>query len=134
MRLSLQSHRITKADCRHGEDNTARERASWRAPACYRAHLGSTLGDVSPTRELLHLTPVYEQVEGGWTQAGLLELPGVITAAPSRDEAEDMLLDALREFLLSFGDSTGDTTRGPTAPADAEGLTLSVTIERSPAA
>jgi hypothetical protein len=85
---------------------------------------------MSSTRELLQLTPVYMQVEGGWTQAGLLELPGVITAAPSREEAEDMLVDALREFLLSFGDSTPGSTR----PTDVEGMTLSVTIERTPAA
>jgi len=42
---------------------------------------------VNAVRELLQLTPTYEQVEGGWTQAGLVELPGVITAAPSREEA-----------------------------------------------
>ena len=42
---------------------------------------------VNAVRELLQLTPTYAQVEGGWTQAGLVELPGVITAAPSREEA-----------------------------------------------
>jgi hypothetical protein len=73
-------------------------------------------------RELLQLTPVYEQVEGGWTQAGLLELPGVITAAPSREEAQDMLVDALREFLLSFSDGVTPAT----AAASPEGLTLTV--------
>jgi predicted RNase H-like HicB family nuclease len=84
---------------------------------------------VTAIRELLRLTPVYEQVEGGWTQAGLVELPGVITAAPTREEAQDMLLDALREFLLSFGDGSP-----PPSANETEGLTLSVTIDRSPAA
>jgi predicted RNase H-like HicB family nuclease len=58
---------------------------------------------VNKVQELLHLTPVYEQVEAGWTQARIAEIPGVVTAAPTREEAQDMLLDALREFLLSFG-------------------------------
>jgi predicted RNase H-like HicB family nuclease len=48
------------------------------------------------------LTAVYEPVEDGWVQARIREMPGVITAAPTRAEAEAMLLDALREFLLSF--------------------------------
>lgn len=48
------------------------------------------------------LTAVYEPVENGWVQARIRDIPGVITAAPTREEAEDLLLDALREFLLSF--------------------------------
>jgi predicted RNase H-like HicB family nuclease len=55
--------------------------------------------------EPLTFTAVYETVDGGWVHAHLAEIPGVITAAPSRAEAEDMLLDALREYLLSFTDA-----------------------------
>ena len=61
----------------------------------------STLGVVS---KRLSLTAVYEPVEGGWTQARIAELPAVITAAPTQDEAREALLDALREYLLSLGD------------------------------
>ena len=69
------------------------------------------------------MTPVYELVEGGWTQARLVELPGVITAAPTREQAQEMLVDALREFLLSFGPSA------PEGAAPASGKdTLTVTI------
>jgi len=85
---------------------------------------------VNAVRELLQLTPVYQQVENGWTQASLIELPGVITAAPSRDEAQEMLLDALREFLLSFGPA-------PTAvpmSSEPDALTLTVSVRRTPAA
>ena len=57
------------------------------------------------------LTAIYEPVEDGWVQARIREMPGVITAAPTRAEAEDMLLDALREFLLSFR-SEGDGDEG----------------------
>jgi hypothetical protein len=49
-------------------------------------------------------TAVYESVENGWYQGRLLEVPGVITAAPTQAEAEDLLLDALREYVLSFAE------------------------------
>lgn len=51
----------------------------------------------------LSLTAVFEPVDEGWTQARIVELPAVITAGPTRDEAREMLLDALREYLLSLG-------------------------------
>jgi len=50
----------------------------------------------------LTLTAIYEPVENGWVQAQLRELPAVITAAPSRREAEEMLEDALAEYLASL--------------------------------
>ena len=53
-------------------------------------------------------TAIYEPVEDGWVQARLAEIPGVITAAPTRQEAEALLLDALREFLLSFAEPGGE--------------------------
>ena len=49
------------------------------------------------------LTAVFEPVEDGWVQARIAELPGVITAAPDREAAKDMLADALREYLLALG-------------------------------
>ena len=55
-------------------------------------------------RSEVAFTAVYEDVENGWVQARLVEIPGVITAAPTRDEATDMLLDALAEYLRSFAD------------------------------
>lgn len=54
----------------------------------------------------LSLTAVYELVEDGWTQARIAELPAVITAAPTHDEAREALLDALREYLVSLGDKS----------------------------
>lgn len=50
----------------------------------------------------LAYTAVFEEVEGGWTQARIAEVPGVITAGQSRGEAKDLLQDALREYLASF--------------------------------
>lgn len=49
----------------------------------------------------IRLTAVFETVEQGWVHAYIRELPGVITAAPDRAEAEEGLLDALREYLLA---------------------------------
>ena len=60
------------------------------------------------------LTALYETVEQGWTQASLLELPGVITAAPTQQEAAELLLDALHEYLLA---AKGSGQPGP--PPDA---------------
>jgi predicted RNase H-like HicB family nuclease len=50
----------------------------------------------------LSLTAIFEPDENDWVQARIGEIPGVITAAPTRAEAEELLLDALREYLLSF--------------------------------
>lgn len=79
---------------------------------------------------IVRLTPLYELVEGGWTQASLVELPGVLTAAPTREEAQDLLVDALREFLLSFGpDPAASSTTG-----DSESLVLTITTGTASAA
>ena len=86
-------------------------------------------GFVNATRELLQLTPVYEQVEGGWTQVGLAELPGVITAAPSREDPQELLIAALREFLLAFG----RPGPGAATTADPDALMLTVSVGRAPA-
>ena len=62
---------------------------------------------------------MYEPGEDGWVQAGIQELPAVITAGPSFDEAKALLLDALREYLLSLGEAApvhaddGPVTREP---------------------
>lgn len=48
------------------------------------------------------LTAIYEPTDNGWVQARLREIPAVITCAPTRSDAEDLLVDALREYLLSL--------------------------------
>ena len=52
----------------------------------------------------IQLSIIYQQVEDGWIQARIAEFPGVITAAPTKAEAKGLVLDALREYLLSFAD------------------------------
>jgi predicted RNase H-like HicB family nuclease len=52
----------------------------------------------------LSLTGLYEPVEDGWVQARIEELPAVITAGRTYEEARELLLDALREYLLAGGE------------------------------
>jgi hypothetical protein len=68
------------------------------------------------------LSIIYEPVEHGWVQARIEELPAVITAAPTRIEAKAMVLDALREYLLSLRDAPPD---GPTGK-DREHVALEI--------
>lgn len=53
----------------------------------------------------LSLTGVYQPIEDGWIMATIEELPGVITEAKTYEEAREMFLDALREYLLAGGDA-----------------------------
>jgi len=48
------------------------------------------------------LSIIYEPVEDGWVQARIEGIPEVITAAPTKPEARVLVLDALREYLLSI--------------------------------
>lgn len=56
----------------------------------------------------LAFTVVMTPVDGGWVQAQLRELPGVITCARTRGEAREAVVDALREYLASFTDPSAD--------------------------
>ena len=79
-------------------------------------------GDMTAT---LSLTVLYETVEGGWTQARIAELPAVITAAPTAEEAADQLVDALREYLVALQAPSA----APPPPGDATTGRLTVTID-----
>lgn len=75
--------------------------------------------------ERLSLTAIYEPVENGWVQARIEELPEVITAAPTQGEAKELLLDALREYLLSLAQDARPVPVG--AQATREPLDLKLT-------
>ncbi len=50
----------------------------------------------------VQLSIVYEPVDAGWVQARIEEFPEVITAGRTKGEARTLVLDALREYLLSL--------------------------------
>lgn len=79
---------------------------------------------VYPVSTTFDLTAVFESVEDGWVQARIQELPGVITAAPTLEEAKAMLTDALHEYLLAVGqmEAPGDS------PNAGERARLAVTL------
>jgi predicted RNase H-like HicB family nuclease len=70
-------------------------------------------------------TVIFEDVGDGWVQASLRELPGVITAAPSREQATQDVLDALREYLLSLRDIP-EPRNEPEAATDTIQLTIAL--------
>jgi hypothetical protein len=72
--------------------------------------------DTSPQQ--ISLSIVYEPVEDGWVQARIEGIPEVITAGRDKAEARALVLDALREYLLSI--------RGNGDAVDRELIDLSV--------
>ncbi len=75
--------------------------------------------------ERFDLTAVFEPVEEGWFQGRIAELPGVITAGRSLEEAKALLPDALREYLLALGEPRLPVDEGPRA----ERVPLSVRVD-----
>ena len=59
----------------------------------------------------ISLLIAYEPVEHGWVQARIEGIPEVITAGPSKDAARELVLDALREYLLSMQGEVADRER-----------------------
>jgi hypothetical protein len=62
--------------------------------------LGHLMSNLAP--QPISISIVYEPVEPGWIQARIEGIPEVITAGPTKDEARRLVLDALREYLLSI--------------------------------
>lgn len=47
-------------------------------------------------------TVVYEDVEDGWVMARVPELPGAVTQGKDREEAREMIKDAVELLLESY--------------------------------
>jgi predicted RNase H-like HicB family nuclease len=88
---------------RHGQEYPGRQRSQY------------------PVSMELHV--VYEPDEEGWVRATVEELPGVITCAPTLEEARTLVRDALDEWLRALT-STERAAIG--AGATRETLTLRV--------
>jgi len=50
----------------------------------------------------MELHVAFESDEGGWVRATIEELPGVITCAPTLEEARELIRDALPEWLAAL--------------------------------
>ena len=89
---------------RHREAGYNGGTPSWRqiaraVPSAFvMIHLEAVMTKVAP----IPLSIVYEPVESGWVQARIEGIPEVITAGPTKEEARELVLDALREYLLSI--------------------------------
>jgi predicted RNase H-like HicB family nuclease len=71
----------------------------------------------------MDLHVVFEPDEKGWVRATVEELPGVITCAPTQEEARELVRDALDEWLRAL---TSEERAKIGAEATRETLTLSV--------
>lgn len=76
--------------------------------------------------DTLTFTARFTPVEEGQVQATIDELPNVITAGRSREEAKDMLGDALHVYLLALGDREGRPDTPP--PGHAEPLRITISV------
>lgn len=93
-----------------------------------RCHDTSIVSTSSETRFGQYALPmelhvVFEPHEQGWVRATVEELPGVITCAPTQDEARDLVRDALDEWLRAL---TSEERADIGAGATRETLTLRV--------
>jgi len=70
--------------------------------------------------QTITLTALYEPAEDDWVQARVAEIPAVITCAPTRSEAKEMLIDALREFFLSFTEEPAASTSADRLPVEVQ--------------
>lgn len=77
------------------------------------------------------MTAVFEETDGGWIQASIAELPGVITAGRSLIEAQELLLDALREYLLAQQDVHAVQVSGR---GERHRIAVTLEVDRRPAA
>jgi len=72
------------------------------------------------------ITIVYQQNADGWITSSIPEYPGAVSQGKSREEAREMVLDALNELMLA-----GRENR--THPSDGydETLDFEVTVAKS---
>jgi predicted RNase H-like HicB family nuclease len=75
----------------------------------------------------LHLTIVYEQdPDSDWIVVSIPEVPGVFSQGRTREEAREMVISALNDWLRFYvEDQAGETPQQLPADADTEPVHLS---------
>ena len=87
----------------------------------HRSSIASPSSGQYPMSMELHV--VFEPDEQGWVRATIEELPGVITCAPTLEEARALVRDALAEWLAAL-----TTTERAAIGAQATRETLTVSV------
>jgi predicted RNase H-like HicB family nuclease len=73
----------------------------------------------------LNLTIVYEPDEDGWIAVSIPEVPGVFSQGRTREEAREMVLSALNDWLRFYvEDQAGDEPHEIPGDADTEPVHL----------
>jgi predicted RNase H-like HicB family nuclease len=70
--------------------------------------------------------PSFTQVEDGQVQATVDELPGLVTAGCSHQEAKSMLVDALHFYLVAVGELQGRTDQQHDGQSQPLRITVSI--------
>lgn len=74
----------------------------------------------------LNLTIVYEPGDDGWIVVSIPEVPGVLSQGRTREEAREMILSALNDWLRFYvEDQSGEGLGEIPADADTEPVRLS---------
>lgn len=74
----------------------------------------------------LSLTIVYEPGDDGWITVSIPEVPGVLSQGRTRNEAREMILSALNDWLRFYvDDQSADRLREIAPDADTEPVRLS---------
>jgi predicted RNase H-like HicB family nuclease len=88
--------------------------------------VANSFGYAHDMRDALNLTIVYEPDEDGWITVSIPEVPGVLSQGRTRQEAREMILSALNDWLRFYvEDQSGERLGEIPADADTEPVRLS---------
>jgi predicted RNase H-like HicB family nuclease len=72
----------------------------------------------------LNLTIVYEEGNDGWIVVSIPEVPGVLSQGRTREEAREMVLSALSDWLRFYFEEQGPSVKEIPAEAERESVHL----------
>lgn len=72
----------------------------------------------------LDLTIVYEEGDDGWIVVSIPEVPGVLSQGRTREEAREMVLSALNDWLRLYFEEQGPSAKEIPPEAERESVHL----------